>query len=102
MRFYQEFMEGIRTKIGNGQKTKFLVDKWCGGCPLRQAFPSVYLLASNLQAFVSNYLEIRNSKAIWHPILRRPMFDWEVSTIASLLGNLEEAWVNPIQEDRKI
>lgn len=89
-------MEGIRIKIGNGQETKFWVDNWCGGSPLLQAFPSIYQLAINPHALVSDYFEIRNGKALWQPILRRLMFDWEVSPIASLLGRLKEIGVNPI------
>lgn len=60
MRFFLEFKDELRMKIGNKQKTKFWVDKWCDVLMLMREFPLVFSLAADTQAFLSKYLEVRH------------------------------------------
>ncbi|RVW47335.1 putative ribonuclease H protein [Vitis vinifera] len=39
--------------VGDGEKVKFWKDKWCETIPLSEAFPSLFALASNKEAWVN-------------------------------------------------
>ncbi|RVW76992.1 hypothetical protein CK203_036864 [Vitis vinifera] len=39
--------------VGDGEKVKFWKDKWCETIPLCEAFPSLFALASNKEAWVN-------------------------------------------------
>lgn len=102
MKFFQGYMEGLRVAFGNGQRTKFWEDRWCGDQLLMRAFPSFYLLAVNPHALVLKYMEIVQGEVVWQLIFRRPAFDWEIRDIPVLLGRLDSNQVVPNQEDRKV
>ena len=39
--------------VGDGEKVKFWKDKWCETIPLSEAFPSLFALALNKEAWVN-------------------------------------------------
>lgn len=88
--------------VGNGQGMSFWEDKWCGEVSLRVAFPSVFSLPADPRARVADYLEERNGSPVWHAILRRPAFDWELRDIEAFLGRLALVEVDPSQLDRRV
>lgn len=51
---------------------------------------------------MSEDMDTNHNRVVWAPLLRRQAFDWEVSTIVSLLGKLDSIVVKPDQEDRQI
>lgn len=102
MRFFSVFQEGLRIEIGNGQMTMFWKDKWCGDHSLMREFPAVFSMAANPLTRVSEYFEVNNEMVGWQPILRRPAFNWEVSSIALLLEKIGSSVVRQNQKDRKI
>uniref|UniRef100_A0A2N9GSU5 Reverse transcriptase zinc-binding domain-containing protein n=1 Tax=Fagus sylvatica TaxID=28930 RepID=A0A2N9GSU5_FAGSY len=52
----------VHFEVGDGSKTKFWTDFWCGTCSLKEAYPGLFRIARNKEAF-----------------------DWELESIASFL-----------------
>lgn len=44
---FQDHSEVVRIVVGDGRRTKFWEDRWCGDQPLRQTCPSVFSMVSN-------------------------------------------------------
>lgn len=88
MKFNEDFREGLSWLFGNGQRTSFWEDKWCGSIPLKQVYPTIFSLVANPRAMVADYLDLSHGRPIWQPNLRRPAFDWEIADIASLLDQI--------------
>ena len=36
--------------VGNGQRVKFWIEKWCGDTPLSHSFPSLFAITSSKEA----------------------------------------------------
>ncbi|RVW14081.1 hypothetical protein CK203_089304 [Vitis vinifera] len=45
-------------QVGNGQRVRFWMDKWCGDEPLCKSFPSLFTLSSFKEAWVLD---------VWNP-----------------------------------
>ena len=44
--------------VGNGQRVRFWRDRWCGDSPLCVSFPSLFALAVDKEAWVSNICDL--------------------------------------------
>ncbi|GKC23809.1 RNA-directed DNA polymerase, eukaryota, reverse transcriptase zinc-binding domain protein [Tanacetum coccineum] len=75
-------------KIGNGESTRFWNDVWCGISPLKVQYPSIFLLDTDKDCFISNRVSLPD----WHAVLRRvPRGGAEMSQFVALqaaLGNI--------------
>ena len=41
-------------QVGNGQRMRFWLDKWCGYEPLSESFPSSFTLSMSKEAWVAD------------------------------------------------
>ncbi|GKE39727.1 hypothetical protein Tco_1463132 [Tanacetum coccineum] len=55
----------IRRKVGNGRNRRFWKEMWCGDGTLEATFPRLAALASNREAFVSDYWSIHGWNISW-------------------------------------
>nr|GEW97871.1 RNA-directed DNA polymerase, eukaryota, reverse transcriptase zinc-binding domain protein [Tanacetum cinerariifolium] len=74
-------------KIGNGARSSFWNDTWCGNSPLKTIYPRIYMLDSDRDSTVSNRLNFRD----WSSILRRlPRAGVETSQFNALLSSIKD------------
>lgn len=74
--------------MGKGDRIAFWTDIWCGSRPLKNLYPTVYLMAENHLAKAAEYMEVNANGVSWDPILRRNAYNWKIPQICSLLGRL--------------
>ena len=44
--------KGVVFMVGNGMRVRFWLDKWCGDESLKDTFPSLFALATSMEAWV--------------------------------------------------
>ncbi|XP_047258787.1 uncharacterized protein LOC124890986, partial [Capsicum annuum] len=71
-------LERSSFKVGNGRKSSFWKDRWCGQYSLSRMFPDLYNLCQLQQATVA---ELWTGQG-WNLHFRRNLNDWEISWIA--------------------
>ena len=75
--------------VGDGEKVKFWKDKWCETIPLCEAFPSLFALASNKEAWVNEVWTVEGEwGGSWNPCFNRPFNDWELEEVERLFIHL--------------
>lgn len=67
--------------MGNGKRTKFWVDTWCGENTLKQDFPDLFGMAVDPNSWVASNFLVNKGAAIWSPIFRRALFNWEIPRV---------------------
>jgi hypothetical protein len=55
----------VHFEVGDGSKTKFWTDVWCGTCSLKEAYPGLFCIARNKEAFVMEHLHYQNEVVSW-------------------------------------
>uniref|UniRef100_A0A2N9IA56 Sec23/Sec24 trunk domain-containing protein n=1 Tax=Fagus sylvatica TaxID=28930 RepID=A0A2N9IA56_FAGSY len=51
--------------VGDGRKVMFWQDLWCGDMPLKEAFPELFLISREKDAFVADLLSFPNDIIYW-------------------------------------
>ena len=64
-------------QVGNGQKVRFWMDKWCGDEPLCESFPSLFTISSSKEAWVTDVWSPIGDASGWTPLFSRAFNDWE-------------------------
>ena len=72
--------------LGDGCKTRFWEDVWCGEAALCTSFPSLYDVAGSKGAMVADLLEISGSKGGWNFMFKRHFNDWEMEVVQNFLS----------------
>jgi hypothetical protein len=88
MNGWEIFVQFIQLRVGNGRRVKFWEHVWCGDKSLRDAFPSIYHLACDREASVSEYLQIVEGHIVWDIRLWREVLDREMETLMDLLSRV--------------
>ncbi|GKB93516.1 putative RNA-directed DNA polymerase, eukaryota, reverse transcriptase zinc-binding domain protein [Tanacetum coccineum] len=74
-------------KIGNGVRTSFWNENWCGNSPLKTLYPRIYMLDSDRDRKVANWFNVRD----WSSALRRlPRGGVETSQFNALLSSIKD------------
>jgi hypothetical protein len=68
------FLRFIRYEVGDGSKTRFWHDLWCGDQPLKETF---------LDAWVVDHMQFINGNLQWNISFTRPVHNWEVDLVTS-------------------
>ncbi|RVW39723.1 LINE-1 reverse transcriptase-like [Vitis vinifera] len=88
-------------EVGDGKNVRFWKDKWCGTSPLREAFPSLFSIATSKEAWVNEVWTAEGDRrGSWTPTFNRPFNDWELEEVGRLLRCLEGKMVRVDEEDR--
>lgn len=64
-RGWESFFSHISFELGDGSSIFFWHHNWCNGVLLRDRFPSLYALAEDRNARVSDCLEHNSSSVVW-------------------------------------
>jgi hypothetical protein len=75
----------LHFEVGDGTRVKFWSDKCCGTCSLKDAFPELYRIARNKEAFVGNHLQYQNAVVSWDLNFTQSVQDWEIESASSFL-----------------
>ncbi|XP_058212771.1 uncharacterized protein LOC131324709 [Rhododendron vialii] len=87
MHGWDAFQKNTYLVVGDGKRVKFWEHVWCGEVSLREAFPSIYILACDKEASVFYYLRFHEGVVVWDISLRRKVNESpEEALIALLLG----------------
>ena len=71
----------------NGRRVEFHKDLWCEDQTLEEAFPILFHLASNKDAWVSNFWQDNREMGSWTPHLSRHFNDWEMEEVGGFFRN---------------
>uniref|UniRef100_A0A2N9GDX6 Reverse transcriptase domain-containing protein n=1 Tax=Fagus sylvatica TaxID=28930 RepID=A0A2N9GDX6_FAGSY len=97
---WESFARHLHFEVGDGSKTKFWDDVWCGSCSLRNAFPDLYRIARHKDAVVGDLLQFQNGGVTWLLDFIRHVQDWELESVNSLLEMLYSSSAKGHGEDR--
>ena len=97
---WAKFERFIYFKVGNGARTRFWLDTWCGDYPFKDIFPNLYCIARDKEAFVAAHLQLRNSSIHWEVNFTRAAQDWELESISTFFDLLYSAKVLGRGEDK--
>ncbi len=81
--------------MGDGTQIKFWHDLWCGDLPLRQRFPDLYCLARVPEAMEADYLRFQGSNNFWYVEFSRPVQDWKLDEVNSVMEILYSCRIRP-------
>jgi hypothetical protein len=86
--------------VGDGSRTRFWSDVWCGGLPLKDMFLEFYSITWDKEAFVAKHLRIRNDKIHWEMDFIRSINDWELESISNFFELLYSASIKDQEQDQ--
>jgi hypothetical protein len=89
-----------RLEVGDGARTKFWHDLWCGDRVLKEAFPILFGIARMKDASVADNMEVLGGSIQWNVSFVREAHDWEVGVFASFFHVLHLARVSKDRADR--
>ena len=82
---WADFVSFLEYEVGVGDRIRFWFDRWCGDCPLKDAFPDLFVCTTNRNATVASLLlqSTSGSRNSWNITFIRNFNDWEVARVAS-------------------
>ena len=86
--------------LGDGCKTRFWEDLWCGEAALCTSFPSLYEVAGSKGARVADLWEISGSKDGWNFRFERHFNDWEMEVVQNFLSIMNSKSCRPRLSDK--
>ena len=89
-------------QVGNGQRVRFWMDKWCGDEPLCESFSSLFSISLSKEAWVSDVWNLDGDGGGWTPLFSRVFNDWEVELVEHFLQKIQAFRVQREVEDRVI
>ena len=86
--------------VGDGKRTKFWKESWCGDTSLIDAYPSLFTIACVKNAWVGDGWSEEMGGGFWNPTFLIPFNDWEMDAVESLLCRIGGRRVIEGVEDR--
>jgi hypothetical protein len=80
---WETFSRFLRYEVGDGSRTRFWHDLWCGDTVLKEVFPDLYGIARVKDASMADNMEILGGSVQWNASFVREAHDWEVDVFAS-------------------
>jgi hypothetical protein len=90
---WNKFERYICFRVGNGARTRFWYDTWCGDSPFKTIFSDLYGIARDKDAFVAAHMQHRNDSIHWEVNFTRAAHDWELESISTFFELLYSAKV---------
>ncbi|RVW79726.1 hypothetical protein CK203_042340 [Vitis vinifera] len=90
---------GLERGVRNGRRVKFWKDLWCEDQTLKDAFPTLFLLAVEKDGSVSDAWEESGELGYWSPHFSRHLNDWEMGEVESLFRKLHSLAVRRDVDD---
>ena len=95
-----QFAQYLRFEVGDGTRIKFWTDPWCESGPLKEAFPELYNISRDKEAWVADHLNYQNEVVTWSLNFIRPAHDWELEMISSFMDVLYQSGVKGYGPDK--
>jgi hypothetical protein len=76
------FKHYVRFETRNRSRVLFWKDVWCGERPLMNAFPALFAIACEKDAWVEENMDIVNGVTQWNVLFIRPVHDWKLGEIS--------------------
>ena len=86
---WDSFNTHLGYRVGTGVRVRMWHDMWCGGMPLKEAFPMLYECASNREATINEVVVRENGSVTWNVTFARNFNDWELDNVISFLNLLQ-------------
>ena len=97
---WNKFERYICFRVGNGARTRFWYDTWCGDSPFKTIFSDLYGIARDKDAFVAAHMQHRNDSIHWEVNFTHATHDWELESISTFFDLLYSAKVLGQGEDK--
>jgi hypothetical protein len=97
---WEKFLGLSRFEVGDGPRTKFWHDMWCGDTVLKEAFPVLFGIARAKDASVADNLDLLGGSNQWSVSFSRKVHDWEVDVFASFFQVLHSVNVRRDSKDK--
>lgn len=93
---------GQTYSIGLRKRVSLWQDSWCREGPLKDLFPTLYNIAQDKQALVSDYLTWHNEEMVWSVTPIRSLQDWEIviEDFTALMDILYHHKIKRTEEDQ--
>ena len=85
--------------FGEWKETSLLKDAWSGEEAFSISYPSLFALAANKEASVTDVWEPSREGGGWTPCFVRLFNDWEVEEIQNLFQAIKDKRILPSQDD---
>lgn len=95
---YSEFQRWITYRVGNGSRTLFWHDGWCGPTLFSIAFPGLFSLARLKNGLVRDHFVRENDHISWDLHFRREVNNWKILGMSSLLQRFDRVGVEDEEE----
>ena len=90
---WEKFSQFFKFEVGDGSRTIFWLDFWCGEGPLKDTYPEPFWLAQNKNALVGDYMDSRNGCLHWELQFSCSVQYWELESVSTFLDLLYSAKV---------
>ena len=72
-------------QVGNEQRVRFYINKWCGYESFCESFSSLFTLSSSKEAWVANVWNLEGGRGGWTPLFSKAFNDWELDLVERFL-----------------
>ena len=97
---WRSLFQNAAVSLGNGRRTSFWEDSWCGEEALCLTFPSLFNVAAHKEARVAEVWNCSRLNGGWSPTFLRALNDWELDEVERFLHLLFRRKINAYQEDK--
>nr|XP_016481281.1 PREDICTED: uncharacterized protein LOC107802323 [Nicotiana tabacum] len=95
-RLWDDFSCNTSLQVGNGALIQFWKDKWLGHTTQKEAFPRLFLVATNPDSTIAQNMEDNT----WRLNRRRDLNDWEIEDPFAFLESLQNSSFNTQSRDK--
>lgn len=94
-----KFIEGIRLKVGCGDRIKFWTAPWIDNSTLASRFPSIYHLSLRPHGTISDFDSSTGDHVVWEIPLLRNLPNFEANSFSDLIFTISSCRIRTIEED---